>query len=117
MTFGSPLFVECCSHLFAPFCLLGTCCDINYSAANSRGFVSQSTDRVLGCNGGFLCQPGFLGYCRAVFQVKRWASSINFVNAAGLRPHDSAFVGLSNFPPLDWNHAVKERTHTRYGFF
>src|SRR6266853_2108889 len=44
-------------------------------------------------------------------------SSINFVNAAGLRPEDSAFVGLSNFPPLDRNHAVKERTHTRYGFF
>src|SRR6267154_3346570 len=52
-----------------------------------------------------------------VFRIKRWASSINFVNAARLRPQDSAFVGLSNFPPLDRNHAVKERAHTRYGFF
>jgi len=46
-----------------------------------------------------------------------WVSSINFVNAAGLRPQDCAFVGLCNFPSLDRNHAVKERTHTRYGFF
>src|SRR5712671_6692106 len=48
---------------------------------------------------------------------KRWVSSINFVNAAGLRPQDSAFVGLCDFPSFDRNHAVKERTHTRYGFF
>ena len=39
---------------------------------------------------------------------KRWVSSINFVNAAGLRPQDSAFVGLSNFPSFDRNHAGEE---------
>jgi len=99
------------------FCLLRACCDINYSAANRRGFISQSTDSVLGCNSGFLCQPGSLGCCRAVFRIKRWASSIHSVNAAGLRPQDCAFVGLCNFPSFDRNHAVKERTHTRYGFF
>ena len=43
--------------------------------------------------------------------------SINFVNAAGLRPQDSAFVGLSNFPSFDRNHAGKERTHMSFGFF
>src|SRR5258705_13025765 len=44
-------------------------------------------------------------------KAKRWVSSINLVNAAGLRPQDSAFVGLSNFPSFDRNHAGKERTH------
>jgi hypothetical protein len=29
---------------------------------------------------------------------------------AGLRPQDSAFVGLSNFPSFDWNRTGKERT-------
>ncbi len=48
---------------------------------------------------------------------KRWVSSFNFVNAAGLRPQDSAFVGLSNFPSFDWNHAGKERTKISFGFF
>src|ERR1700682_1519850 len=48
---------------------------------------------------------------------KRWVSSINLVNAAGLRPQDSAFVGLSNFPSFDRNHAGKERTHMSFGFF
>jgi hypothetical protein len=38
-----------------------------------------------------------------------WVGSIHFVNAAGLRPQDSAFVGLSNFPSFDRNHAGKER--------
>src|SRR6266403_5219242 len=47
----------------------------------------------------------------------RWVSSINFVNAAGLRPQDSAFVGLSNLPSFDRNHAGKERTKTSFGFF
>src|SRR3984957_1776001 len=50
-------------------------------------------------------------------QLAKTPSSINFVNAAGLRPQDSALVGLCNFPSFDRNHAVKERTHTRYGFF
>jgi hypothetical protein len=45
------------------------------------------------------------------------ARSINFVNAAALRPQDSAFVGLSNFPSFDRNHAGKERTHMSFGFF
>src|SRR5260370_5225208 len=48
---------------------------------------------------------------------ERWVSSINFVNAAGLRPQDSAFVGLSNFPSFDRNHAGKERTKFSFGFF
>ena len=48
---------------------------------------------------------------------KRWVSSINFVNAAGLRPQDSAFIGLSNFPSFDRNHAEKERTKLSFGFF
>src|SRR5260370_5005383 len=48
---------------------------------------------------------------------KRWVSSINFVNAAGLRPQYSSFVGLSNFPSFDRGHAGKERTHTSFGFF
>jgi hypothetical protein len=48
---------------------------------------------------------------------KRWVSSINFVDAAGLRPQDSAFIGLSNFPSFDRNHAGKERTHMSFGFF
>src|SRR5579859_1731634 len=47
----------------------------------------------------------------------RWISSINFVDAAGLRPQDGAFVGLSNFPSFDWNHARKERTKLSFGFF
>src|SRR5882762_7971846 len=48
---------------------------------------------------------------------ERWVSSINFVNAAGLRPPDSAFVGLSNFPSFDRNYAGKERTHMSFGYF
>jgi hypothetical protein len=44
-------------------------------------------------------------------------SSINFVDAAGVRPQDGAFVGLSNFPSFDRNHAGKERTHMSFGFF
>jgi hypothetical protein len=34
---AEPFFIECCSHLFAPFCLLGACCVVNYSAANDCG--------------------------------------------------------------------------------
>src|ERR1700680_4233402 len=48
---------------------------------------------------------------------KRWVSSINFVDAAGLRPQDSAFVGLSNFPSFDRNHADEELGKLRFGFF
>ncbi len=44
-------------------------------------------------------------------------ASIYFVNAAGLRPQDSAFVGLANFPSFDRNRAGKERTKFRFGFF
>ena len=44
-------------------------------------------------------------------------SSINFVNAAGLRPQDSAFVSLSNFPSFDRNHAGEELGKLRFGFF
>src|SRR6202049_2572846 len=46
-----PFFIECCSHLFAPFCLLRACCVINHSAANGRGLISQSPD---------FCQPVIL---------------------------------------------------------
>src|SRR5712664_2109401 len=45
-----------------------------------------------------------------------WASSINFVDAAGLHPQNRAFVGLSNFPSFDRNHAGKERTKFSFGF-
>src|SRR5260370_42709630 len=48
---------------------------------------------------------------------KRWVSSINFVNTAGLRSQDSAFVGLSNFPSFDRNHAGKEPTNPIFGYF
>jgi hypothetical protein len=48
---------------------------------------------------------------------KRWVNSINFVDAAGLRPQDSAFVGLSNFPSFDRNYADKGPTNTSFGFF
>src|ERR1700730_12913087 len=48
---------------------------------------------------------------------KRWGSSINSVNAAGLRPQDSAFVGLSNFPSFDRNHADEELGKLRFGLF
>src|ERR1700692_1873258 len=48
---------------------------------------------------------------------KRRVSSINFVNAAGLRAQDSAFVGLSNFACLDRNHADEELGKLRFGFF
>jgi hypothetical protein len=44
-------------------------------------------------------------------------SSINFVNAAGLRPQDSAFVGLSHFPSIDRNYADEELSKLRFGFF
>src|SRR3984957_4697140 len=48
---------------------------------------------------------------------KRRVSSINFVNLAGLRPQDSASVGLSNFPSFDRNHADEELGKLRFGFF
>src|ERR1700680_4174352 len=48
---------------------------------------------------------------------KRLVSSINFVNATGLRAQDSAFVGLSNFPSFDRNHADEELGKLRFGFF
>src|SRR5258708_17008838 len=39
---AEPFFIECCSHLFAPFCLLRACCVTNYSAPNGRAFISHS---------------------------------------------------------------------------
>jgi hypothetical protein len=59
---------------------------------------------------------------RQTRQVRRaiadsWVSSIDLVNAAGLRPQDSAFVGLSNFPSFDRNHAGEELSKFRFGFF
>jgi hypothetical protein len=49
--------------------------------------------------------------------AERWVGSLNFVNAAGLRPQDSAFIGLSNFPSFDRNHADEELGKLRFGFF
>src|ERR1700719_5313443 len=43
-------------------------------------------------------------------------SSFNFVDAAGLRPQDRAFVGLRHSPADDGNYAGKERTHISLGF-
>src|ERR1700730_6106164 len=51
------------------------------------------------------------------FRSGTLGSSLNFVNAAGLRPQDSAFVGLSNFPSFDRNHADEELGKLRFGFF
>src|ERR1700732_1299487 len=47
---------------------------------------------------------------------KRWASSIDFVDAAGLHPQNRAFVGLCHSPAFDRNYAGKERTHMSFGF-
>ena len=54
---------------------------------------------------------------RAPLKPYSWVGSINLVNAAGLRPQDSAFVGLSNFPSFDRNHADEELGKLRFGFF
>src|SRR5258708_7802971 len=48
--------------------------------------------------------------------AKRWASSINFVDAAGLRPQNRAFVRLCHSPAFDRNYAGKERTKFSFGF-
>jgi hypothetical protein len=50
-------------------------------------------------------------------QQLAFGSALHFVNAAGLRPQDCAFVGLSNFRSFDRNHAGKERTKTSFGHF
>src|SRR6202023_3603362 len=42
---------------------------------------------------------------------------INFLDSVRLRPQDSAFVGLSNFPSFDRNHADEELGKLRFGFF
>src|ERR1700738_1325239 len=47
---------------------------------------------------------------------KRWASSIDFVDAAGLHPQNRAFVGLCHSPAFDGNYAGKERTKLSFGF-
>src|SRR5580704_456758 len=47
---------------------------------------------------------------------KRWASSIDFVDAAGLHPQNRAFVGLCHSPAFDRNYAGKERTKLSFGF-
>src|SRR5258706_15780548 len=47
---------------------------------------------------------------------KRWASSINFVDAAGLHPQNRAFVRLCHSPAFDRNYAGKERTKFSFGF-
>ena len=46
-----------------------------------------------------------------------WASSLDFVDAAGLRPQDRAFVGLSNFPSFDRNDAGEGLSKFGFGFF
>src|SRR5260370_25258338 len=47
---------------------------------------------------------------------KRWASSIDFVDAAGLHPQNRAFVGLCHSPAFDGNYAGKEWTKLSFGF-
>src|SRR6202011_2073460 len=47
---------------------------------------------------------------------KRWVSSINFVNAAGLHPQNRAFVGLCHSPAFDRNYAGQERTKLSFAF-
>src|SRR6202521_1405335 len=47
---------------------------------------------------------------------KRWASSIDFVDAAGLHPQNRAFVGLCHSPAFDGNYTGKERTKLSFGF-
>src|SRR6266849_6290119 len=44
------------------------------------------------------------------------ASSIDFVDAAGLHPQNRAFVGLCHSPAFDRNYAGKERTKLSFGF-
>src|SRR5712675_2340650 len=53
---------------------------------------------------------------RERFWSETLGSSLNFVNAAGLRSQDTAFVGLSNFPSFDRNHAGEELGKLRFGF-
>src|SRR5258708_8700393 len=48
--------------------------------------------------------------------TKRWASSINFVDAAGLHPQNRALVRLCRSPAFDRNYAGKERTKFSFGF-
>src|ERR1700730_1989535 len=47
---------------------------------------------------------------------KRWASSIDPVDAAGLHPQNRAFVGLCHSPAFDGNYAGKERTKLSFRF-
>src|SRR3984893_13083460 len=61
--------------------------------------------------------PKKLGDVAGQSSNKRSVSSFHFVNAAGLRPQNSAFVGLSNFPTFDRNHADEELSKLRFGFF
>src|SRR6202790_3611761 len=63
----------------------------------------------------FFFNPGSFDVARQ-FSNKRWASSIDFVDAAGLPPQNRAFVGLCHSPAFDRNHAGKERTHMSFGF-
>jgi hypothetical protein len=66
----------------------------------------------------FLAMSSFVSFAACMpLKPYSWVGSFNFVNAAGLRPQDSVFVGLSNFPSFDWNHAGKERTKMSFGFF
>src|SRR5258707_5932706 len=80
------------------------------------GFSVAPLTECKSAEGGFVANPDS-GDLAGRSPNKRWVSSINFVNAAGLRSQNSAFVGLSNFPSFDRNHAGKERTKTSFGFF
>src|ERR1700730_4355900 len=83
--------------LFVPFCLLRACC------------VCCISQRLTLLNKSIL-----LSNPRS--SNKRWASSIDFVDAAGLHPQNRAFVGLCHSPALDRNYAGKERTKLSFGF-
>src|ERR1700736_4008027 len=84
--------------LFVPFCLLRACC------------VCCISQRLTLRNKSIL-----LSNPRS--SNKRWASSITFVDAAGLHPQNRAFVGLCHSPAFDRNYAGKERTKLSFGFF
>jgi hypothetical protein len=101
------------SNLFALFCLLRVCGVVNYSAAMTVGISHLTSVKSKQIDS--LVNPDSCDVAGA--SNKRWVSSINFVNAAGLRAQDSAFVGLSNFPSFDRNHADEELGKLRFGFF
>src|SRR6202043_2322401 len=83
--------------LFVPFCLLRACC------------VCCTVSRLT-------CRDKSILLSNPRSSNKRWASSMNSVDAAGLPPQKRAFVGLCHSPAFDRNYAGKERTKLSFGF-